>query len=101
MKPDAIRARQKTIKRELREIAASPDAPGAVVRAQQLRGEYRRLAGQLEAAARPTGNRPPEPELTEDEKWAAIPGAVGKRIRRSSAESVITSWHTADPGYGP
>lgn len=96
----------KTIKRRLRELAADPGQPGARAELQRLRGELRREQHRADVADKAperrsrSGQSPaPEPEPTEAEKWAAIPGRVGDRIRRSSMSTVITPW-LEDRGWG-
>lgn len=91
MTSDQIAERQREIKRELRLIAADPSAPGAAMRVQTLKGEYRRLAQELGSRGRAAPA--PEPELTEADRWRQVPGVIGERIRKNSMARVITPWH--------
>jgi hypothetical protein len=58
---DLIRLRRQVIRKELREIAADPDAKGAARRAQQLRAEYKRLNQSTPARQEPDALLPPPP----------------------------------------
>ncbi|MGW3022463.1 hypothetical protein [Streptomyces sp. NPDC001221] len=80
-------ARRRAIKRELRELARRPDAPGAAQRAQRLTAEYRRLVSAHRApAAAPT---------VADKDAAAMatwPAELRARVQDGALSRVLVPW---------
>lgn len=95
MKPaDKNAARRHEIKRELRDIARRPDAPGAAARVQRLCAEYRRLVSAHRATAPGKSGAPPTVREEEAAAMATWPPELRAQVRDAALSRVVLPWRS-------